>query len=135
MKVVIDTNLFVSSFFGGHPRKIIDLWKMGKVILCLSKDILDEYIDVLQRVGLKDEDEIEELLSLFAKGVNIVFTTKTPKIMAVEADPDDNKFIGCAIALNAEVIITGDKALHAVGEYGRVKILTPQQFLEKYNMR
>ncbi len=55
MKVVIDTNIFVSSFFGGNPRKIIDLWKKGNISLCLSKDILDEYVDVLQRVGLKDE--------------------------------------------------------------------------------
>jgi hypothetical protein len=134
MKVVIDTNIFVSSFFGGNPRRILDLWKKGKIILCLSKDILDEYIDVLQRVGLKNEDEIEELLSLFGKGIHIVFTVKTPQIMAVEADPDDNKFIECAIALNAEVIITGDKALRAIGEYGEIKVFTPQEFLRKYKM-
>ncbi|MEW6201083.1 MAG: putative toxin-antitoxin system toxin component, PIN family, partial [bacterium] len=42
MKVVIDTNVFVSSFFGGNPRRIIDLWSKGKITLCLSKDILDE---------------------------------------------------------------------------------------------
>ncbi|MBM4340442.1 MAG: putative toxin-antitoxin system toxin component, PIN family [Deltaproteobacteria bacterium] len=134
MKAVIDTNLFVSSFFGGNPRRIIGLWKMGKIILCLSKDILVEYIDVLQRVGLNDEDEIEELLSLFAKGVNIIFTIKTPKIIAVKTDPDDNKFIECAIALRAEVIITGDKALRAVDEYRGIKILSPQQFLMSYKI-
>ena len=132
MKVVIDTHLFVSSFFGGNPRKIIDLWKQGKIILCLSKEILDEYIDVLQRVGLKDEDEIEELLSLFAKGVNIVFTAKTPRITAVQTDPDDDKFIECAVALRAEVIITGDQALRAVGEYMGVKIVNLQQFLKDF---
>ncbi len=135
MKVVIDTNLFVSSFFGGNPRKIIDPWKTGKIILCLSKDILDEYIDVLQRVGLKDEDEIEELLSLFGKGVNIVFTAKTPRITTVKNDPDDDKFIECAIALRAEVIITGDKALRKVDEYEGIKILTPQEFLKVHHFR
>ncbi len=135
MKVVIDTNLFVSSFFGGNPRRIIDLWKKGKIILCLSKNILEEYIDVLQRVGLKDEDEIEELLSLFAKGVNILFTAKTPRIMAVKIDPDDDKFIECAIALKAEAIITGDKALRATEEHEGVKILTPQEFLKTYKIR
>jgi putative PIN family toxin of toxin-antitoxin system len=134
MKVVIDTNLFVSSFFGGNPRKMIDLWKQGKIILCLSKEILNEYIDVLQRVGLKDEDEIKELLSLFAKGMNIVFTAKTPRITAVENDPDDDKFIGCAVALRAEVIITGDKAFRKVGEYMEIKILTPQEFLRTYKI-
>ena len=134
MKVVIDTNVFVSSFFGGNPKRIIDLWKNEEIVLCLSKDILDEYIDVLQRVGLQDENEIEELLSLFAKGFNILFTTKTPKIKAVKGDPDDDKFIECAVALKVEVIITGDKTLKAMNEYMGIKILTPRQFLKIYQI-
>ena len=134
MKVVIDTNVFVSSFFGGNPRKIIDLWKKGKISLCVSKNILDEYIEVLQRIGLGDGREVEELLSLFAKGFNILFTTKTPKIKAVRDDPDDDKFIECAVELKAEVIITGDKALKAMNEYMGIKILTPQQFLKTYKI-
>jgi putative PIN family toxin of toxin-antitoxin system len=125
----------VSSFFGGNPRKIIDLWKKGNINLCLSKDILEEYVDVLQRVGLKEEEEIEELLSLFAKGVNIVFTTRTPQIRVVKDDPDDDKFIECAVALKAEVIITGDRALRAISEYAGIKIITPQEFLKKFRMR
>jgi putative PIN family toxin of toxin-antitoxin system len=132
MKVVIDTNIFVSSFFGGNPRKIIDLWRDGDINLCLSKDILEEYVNVLQRVGLEEETEIEELLSLFAKGVNIIFTTRTPQIRVVKDDPDDDKFIECAVALKAEAIITGDKALTAMGEYMGIKILTAQQFLKYY---
>jgi len=130
MKVVIDTNIFVSSFFGGNPLRIIDLWKKGEITLCLSKDILDEYIRVLQRIGLKDENELEELLSLFSKGFNVLFTTKTPKIIVVKDDPDDDKFIECAVALKAEVIITGDREIEAIGEYMGIKILTPQQFLK-----
>lgn len=130
MKVVIDTNVFVSSFFGGNPRKIIDLWKKGRLTLCLSKDVFDEYIEVLRRIGLKDEDGLEALLSLFSKGFNIAFTTKTPKITVVDKDPDDDKFIECAVALKADVIITGDKALAAVKEYRKIKILTPLQFLK-----
>jgi uncharacterized protein len=135
MRVVVDTNIFVSSFFGGNPRRIIDLWKKGAISLCLSKDILDEYVDVLQRIGLGDEREIEELLSLFAKGINIIFTTKTPKMKVIKDDPDDDKFVECAIALRAEVIITGDKALEAIKEYMGIKILTPQQFLKTYQIQ
>src|SRR4030067_1288716 len=101
MKVVIDTNIFVSSFFGGNPRKIIDLWKKEKITLCLSNTILDEYVDVLCRIGLKDEHELEELLALFSRGFNLLFTTKTPKIKIVKDDPDDDKFIECAAALKA----------------------------------
>ncbi len=129
IRAVIDTNVFVFSFFGGNPKKIIDLWKDEEVVLCLSKDVLDEYVDVLQRVGLKDESEMEELLSLFARGFNIRFTTKTPEIKVVKDDPEDDKFIECAVALKAEVIITGDKALKKIGEYMGIRILTPQEFL------
>lgn len=132
MRVVIDTNVFVSSFFGGKPRKIIDLWKKGKITLCLSGDILDEYIEVLKRIGLNGEDELEELLSLFSKGINIIFTSRISKIDAVKEDPDDDKFIECAAALEAEAIITGDKALASIKKYGSITILTPAEFLKDY---
>jgi putative PIN family toxin of toxin-antitoxin system len=132
MKAVIDTNIFVSSFFGGNPRKIISLWLDGKIILCLSRQILDEYIDVLQRMGLNNEKELEEIIALFATGFNILFTLKTPSLQVVEKDPHDDKFIECAVALKAEVIITGDKALRAVGLYRSIPIVTPAEFLKTY---
>ena len=53
IKIVLDTNVFVSSFFGGNPRRIVDLWKTGEVTLCLSKAIIDEYVEVLRRLGLR----------------------------------------------------------------------------------
>ena len=132
MRVVIDTNIFVSSFFGGNPRKIIDLWKNERINLCLSNAILDEYIDVLRRIGLEEEDELEELLSLFSRGFNILFTTKTPRIKIIKNDPDDDKFIECAVALKAHAIITGDREILTIKEYAGIRILTPQQFLEGY---
>jgi hypothetical protein len=132
-KVVIDTNIFVSSFFGGNPRKIIDLWKTEKITLCLSSAILEEYIDVLRRIGLKDEDELEELLSLFSRGFNILFTTKTPKLRVVKNDPDDDKFIECAVALKADIVVSGDREVLAVKAYKGIRILTPQEFLKLHN--
>jgi putative PIN family toxin of toxin-antitoxin system len=132
MRAIIDTNVFVSSFFGGNPRKIIDLWKNEKMTLCLSGAILDEYIDVLQRIGLKEEDELEELLSLFSKGFNTLFTTKTPKIKIIKNDPSDDKFVECAVALKADVVITGDRDVLAIKEYMGISIVTPQQFPEEY---
>ena len=123
MRVVVDTNIFVSSFFGGNPRAIIDQWKIGKITLCLSNAILDEYIDILNRIGLKEEAELEELLSLFSRGFNILFTTKTPAIKIVKNDPDDYKFIECAVALKADTIITGDREVLAIKEYMGIRIL------------
>lgn len=127
--MVIDTNVFVSSFFGGNPRKIIDLWKTGQIMLCLSKPIVDEYIAVLQRLGLENEKELRELLRLFAIGSHIVFTLETPELNLVEKDPDDDKFIECAVALDAAVIVSGDKGLVAIQNYMGIKIVTPKEFL------
>jgi len=128
-KAVVDTNVFVSSFFGGNPRKIVDLWKTGEVTLCLSKPIIDEYIVVLRRLGLQDERELGELLGLFARGFHVVFAAKTPELHVVEDDPDDNKFIECAVALKADFIISGDKALTAIQEYLDIKIVNPKEFI------
>ena len=135
IRVVVDTNVFVSSFFGGNPRKIIDLWKSGKIILCLSQPIIDEYVDVLRRMGLQNERELEELLSLFAHGFNVLFTAKTPKLNIVEKDPDDDKFIECAVALNSKFIISGDKALRDIKDYMDIKIQSPKLFLDNYLKR
>ena len=131
-RVVVDTTVFISSFFGGNPRKIIDLWKSGEITLCLSKPIIDEYIEILRRLGLQNEKEIEELLGLFAHGFHVVFTAKTPELHIVENDPDDNMFIECAVALKAGFVITGDKALKAIEEYMNIKIVSPNEFLSKY---
>lgn len=130
MRLVIDTNVFISSFFGGNPKKIIDPWKNEEITLCLSHAVLDEYIDVLRRIGMKDEYEPEELLSLFSRGFNILFTTKTPTIKIVKNDTDDDKFIECAVALKADAVITGDREVLAIKEYAGIRILTPRQFLE-----
>jgi len=132
IRVVIDTNIFVSSFFGGNPRKIVDLWKSGQLTLCLSKPIVDEYVAVLQRLGLEDEQELSELLGLFAHGIHALFTAKTPKLNIVEEDPDDDNFIECAVALKAACIISGDKRLLAIGDYMGIGIMTPREFLDTH---
>jgi uncharacterized protein len=130
IKIVLDTNVFVSSFFGGNPRKIVDLWKTGEITLCLSRTIIDEYIEVLKRLGLQNEKELEELLNLFARGFHVIFTAKTPELVIVKDDPDDDKFIECAVALNSRYIITGDKALTSIQNYMGIAILNPKDFLK-----
>ena len=132
IKVVLDTNVFVSSFFGGNPRSIVDLWKSGNLTLCLSKSILDEYVEVLRRIGLQNERELDELLGLFARGYHILFTVKTPELHVVEEDPDDDKFIECAVALKAVFVISGDKSLIAIEGYMGIRIVTPKQFLDSF---
>ncbi|MCD6585485.1 MAG: putative toxin-antitoxin system toxin component, PIN family [Desulfobacteraceae bacterium] len=132
LKVVIDTNIFISSFFGGIPREIINFWKIGQITLCLSQEIIEEYIEVLNRLGLKEKNEIENLTKLFAEGYHSIFTSKTPSIKIVRDDPDDNKFIECAVALDSKIIISGDKHLRNIKKYIDIEILSPKQFIELY---
>ena len=127
VRVVFDTNVFVSSFFGGYPRKAIDLWISGRVLLCLTPPIIEEYIKVLKRLGLGEE--LKELLMLFERGYNLVFTSDTPRLDVVEDDPEDNKFIEAAVALGAKFVVSGDKHLKALGSYMGIRILPPKDFV------
>ena len=131
MKVVIDTNIFVSSFFGGNPKEVINLWKETKVILCVSPQIVTVYIRVLEKLFKnKEEREIDEIITLLRYQHSLCFTTKTPCIDILE-DKDDNKFIECAVATRAEYIITGDKKhFGAFDEYMGIKIVSAKTFLE-----
>jgi uncharacterized protein len=97
-----------------------------------SKPIVDEYIEVLRRLGLQNEKEIEELLGLFAHGFHVAFTAKTPELHIVENDPDDNTFIECAVALKAGFVVTGDKTLKEIQEYMNILIVSSREFLGKH---
>ena len=130
MRVVIDTNVFVSSFFGGPPRQIINLFRDGVLTLCLSGPILDEYAAVLSRMGLSEGPELAELLTFLAQAPNTLFEADPEPVRAIPDDPDDDKFIACALALEAPHVVTGDKAMLAVGRFHHVHILSPRAFLE-----
>ena len=135
LKVIIDTNVFISSFFGGIPREIINLWKDGKIVICLSQNIIEEYLGVLNRLGLKNQKEINNLTKLFAEGYSSIFTAKTPNIEIVKNDPDDNKFIECAVALDGKIIVSGDKHLKDIKKYVDIDIMAPKEFIDLYRKR
>jgi len=130
MKVVIDTNIFVSSFFGGNPRRIVDHWFSGKVILCVSRPILKEYFDVLGRFQFDREDLFGRLINSFQRGLNTLFVDAPKEQNWIEDDPEDNKFIACAISLHAEYIVSGDPHLTRAGKIGGVEIVPPREMLK-----
>lgn len=129
MRVVIDTNVFVSSFFGGKPRQVIERWMEGRITLCLSTAIVDEYIAVLTRMGLGPGGGLNELMEWIASGRNIAFIDNPPPVRVVEADPDDDKFLACAVAMEAGYLVSGDRHLLDLGPYRGVRILNPATFL------
>ncbi len=130
MRVVLDTNVFVSSFFGGNPRKIIDLWRERQLTLCISNAIVEEYLEVLTRMGLKDVTLRAELLDLFRQSYSLSFLANPPAL-AVCRDADDDKFIACAVALKADVVVSGDKDLLTLKNYLGIPILNPREFLKR----
>ena len=130
--MVIDTNVIVSAIlFGGMPGELISLWKSGRIQPLASKDIFDEYINVLTYPKFKlSEKEINyilynEMLPYFEVVV------PDPGRVIIQEDPSDDKFLHCAKAGNAGVIITGDHHLINLKSYAKIQILTPSQFLEK----
>lgn len=135
MNVVIDTNVFVSSFISlqGPPKRVIDLWKTGKITLCLSRDIIAEYAEVLARFGLAGQPELRELLDLFARRINVLFAPLPPALPLIPDDPGDEKFIACAVSAKAKYVVSGDKHLLDLGAYGSIKVVTPSQFLKSFS--
>ena len=94
--------------------------------------MVEEYVLVLGRLGLEGEPEMDEFLELFKKKANILFTSPVGDLKVVEADPDDDKFIDCALHAKAGFVISGDKHLLDVGRYEGIRIVTPAEFLKVF---
>ena len=129
--VVIDTDVVVSALlFGGIPGKLIPLWKAGHIRPKASREIIDEYIRVLAYPKFNlSEEEInfllyEEILPYFE-----VVRVGLGRVL-IRDDPSDDKFIRCAEASKSNIIISGDRHLLRLKSYGKVKIVTPSQFLK-----
>jgi putative PIN family toxin of toxin-antitoxin system len=132
MRVVIDTNVFVSSFYGGKPRQVVELWFKGEIKLCLSKPIILEYVDVLRRFEFRDEKLLLRLLALFEKGYHTFFVSSPEEDNWVPVDPADNKFIACAVTTKADFIISGDAHLLKKSSWQGIGVVTPSKFLDSW---
>jgi putative PIN family toxin of toxin-antitoxin system len=132
VKIVLDTNVFISGvFFGGPPYQILDAWRHGKIEIVLSEDIFDEYQRIATELSrqLKGID-ISVFLDLLTVNAIWVFAPRIP--FSVSTDPDDDKFISCALASRTKVIVSGDKHLLNISGFRGVEVLTPRSFLEMY---
>lgn len=132
MKIVLDTNVFISGiFFSGPPFQILQAWKERIIRIVLSKEIISEYQRVAEALADKypvvDISEIIELVTIYSE----IIETKGYEIFECE-DPDDNKFIECAMAGNCKVIVSGDKHLLKISGYHNINVLTPRRFVDSY---
>jgi putative PIN family toxin of toxin-antitoxin system len=132
IKVVIDTNVFVSGiFFSGPPSRILKAWQDNRIQIAASEDIITEYKRVIDTFSVKFEDiNFDPILELLLIEAEIVpsYSFKEP----VCEDPDDDKFLVCAIASKCKYIISGDKHLLNIGKYLNTSIVTPRYFLDRF---
>ena len=130
IKVVIDINVIVSSLlFGGIPGELIPLWKRDRMKPLASKEIIDEYIKVLTYPKFElAEAEINYILYIEILPYFDIIQIKDRPVI-IKNDPSDDKFIHCAKAGKAGIIITGDQHLLNLKTYQKIKILTPAEFL------
>ena len=132
MKVVLDTNVFISGiFFSGPPHQILNAWRDGTVQLVASREILTEY----WRVGEALAEEfpaidLRPILDLVTIEAELYVAKDLPEPLC--SDPDDDKFLACAIASSSKIIISGDKHLLKVSGHQNIEILKPREFVTRH---
>jgi uncharacterized protein len=131
VRIVLDTNVLVSGvFFAGPPGRILEAWRDDYLQLVLSPEILDEYQRVGHELGVQyDGVDFEPFLGLLAVNAEIV---EAPALTeGVSRDPEDDKFLACAIAAGVSVIVSGDKDLIAHSGWRNIRVVRPRQFLDE----
>ncbi len=132
MKVIVDTNVIISGiFFSGPPYEILNAWRNKRFQIVVSQAIVDEY----QRIGKELEEQfsqinIEPFLKLLMVEGHLI---NAPFLVnSVCEDPDDEKFIKCAIASQTKIIISGDKHLLKLFGHKDIEIIKSRLFIDKY---
>jgi uncharacterized protein len=128
-RVVADTNVLVSAIqFGGKPKQLLDLAVDGHIDLAISEAILQETLRVHK--FHRTADELRET----DKQLRVVGHIVTPadSINVIDADPSDDRILECAVVADAEVIVSGDKHLLALGAFRGIPIQRVADFLENF---
>ncbi|MGH2531518.1 MAG: putative toxin-antitoxin system toxin component, PIN family [Thermomicrobiales bacterium] len=138
MRVVIDTNVIISRYWSprGIASRVLGLLERNAFELVLSSDILAEYHRVLcyrdtQAFHRMSDTEIDRALDELI-GVSLV-VEPTERLAVIEDDPDDDKFLECAVAAHAHYIVSGNKHLLRLGSFRGIQILPPALFLSLFD--
>jgi len=130
MKIVLDANIFISSFFwGGNLRLVLERVIEGIDELFISKEILDEIESVMGRVKFHAD---KEKIAYYINSIEEIGNKIVPKsrIKNGSRDKSDNKYLECGISANVDYIISGDMDLLELKEYKKIKIVTAKDYLE-----
>ena len=130
--IVLDTNCLLQALPSKSPYH--KLWTDimdGKVCLCVNTDILDEYEEI---IGQKSTPEIaHNVVEAIANLTTTVLQTSYVHFELLTTDYDDNKFVDCAIAADAEYIVTNDKDFEPLAQipWPRVEIIKLAEFIKQ----
>jgi putative PIN family toxin of toxin-antitoxin system len=130
VRVTLDTNVYVSAFeFQGMGRRLLHMAVDGDIEVAVSAPIIRETLRVLREKfgwdGYRLNDAKQQILGL-ARLVEPVQT-----LDVVKDDPDDNRIVECAVEAGSAYIVTKDKDLLRMGEYGGIKMIRPADFLKR----
>jgi putative PIN family toxin of toxin-antitoxin system len=132
MKVVLDTNVLVSGIlYTGPPHQILLAWSKGRFELVFTSDIHEEY----RRVAAELRQQFPRVDLAAALDLVLVNALAFPSAVLearVCADPDDDKFLACALASGAGTIVSGDKHLLTVSGYRGIEVLRPRAFVDRH---
>lgn len=128
MRVVFDTNVFVSAFVipGSLAEKAILKIIEGEDVLLLSREILDELLSVLATKFNRDKEEISRVAVILAEMAEWI--EPRLRISALKDDPD-NRVLECAVFGRADMIVTGDKEMLRLCGYQDTKIVSLKTYL------
>jgi len=129
MKIVLDTNIFVSAYLhNGNPRKVYHRVVNGLDELYITDDILMELHKVLLRkkfdIGI---NEVEDFVNIIESYSIKVICQNEPE--NISRDIDDNKILQCGVEGNVDYIITGDKDLLVLDNYKNIRIVNSSEYL------
>ena len=130
MKILIDTNILISAlFFGKFPKEFLNEVLVKNFEICINDKILDEYEATIHKKILKKKILDEVLYEKFLQDVRFFESVSDLKICR---DPDDDKFINCAIDAKAIYIVSGDNDLLTLKNFAGIEIVTAREFYDKY---
>ena len=131
IRVVIDTNVLVSALLHASslPEAVINLAISGNVQWVASQPILAEYAEVLKRPRLAI-DSAKAADAMAKIHASILWVAPTVRIHATN-DPDDNMFLECAEAGDADYIVTGN-VRHFPTVWQKTRVVTPREFIDAW---
>ena len=130
-KIVLDTNCLLMSLPKISPYRMIwDDFLKGKLTLCVTNEIVEEYLEILSQ---KTTPEIaSNVVSVILSQTNVEFVTPYYKMHLIQADEDDNKFVDCAFVAGASCIVSNDAHFKILNEinFPKIFVLKIKEFID-----